>query len=143
MIWKLSKFLNWTGYKKVDIYIYRLDWTKKGIFGHLHTSNGFDCVTLERKDTLIPAGRYKAGFYSSPSFKRTVLLLEDVPDRTFIEIHPADYEYQLEGCIALASRRIGIENLDADSFAADLNKATFDKFMEVLKGADDIWVTVK
>lgn len=136
--------INWTlssGYTQVKIKIYRLDWTDKGVFGHLVGSNGFECVTLERSDTLIPEGTYKASFYDSPANKMKVLLL-DVPGRSYIEVHPADYQNQLKGCIALAARRQKINNTDPDGFASDANKATFTRFMDSLKGANDITIEV-
>lgn len=125
----------------MDIHIYRLDWTDRGVFGHLIT-DGFDCITMERMDTLISPGKYKASFYFSPHFKRTVVLI-DVPGREYIEIHPADYVNELKGCVALASRRPDIRNTTADAFAADQNVATFNKFMDRLKGSTDLTVIVE
>lgn len=143
MMFKWTKRFSWTGCKIVHINIYRMEYTDRGVFGHLITDNGFDCVTLERMDTLIPCGIYKAKFYDSPRNKCQVVLLEGVPGRSMIEIHPADYQKELEGCIALAARRKYVMNMTADGFASDNNKATFKAFMEKIKGADELWVVVK
>lgn len=89
----------------MKIKVTRLDVTDYGVFGHLETE-GFDCVTLERHDTLIPCGTYKVTMYDSPHNKTKVPLLH-VPGRSFIEIHVANWENQLEGCIAVGECREG------------------------------------
>jgi hypothetical protein len=127
----------------MEMYLYRLDWTDKGLFGHLIVDNRVDFVTVERTEKTIPAGRYHVVMYGSPRFKCTVPLLEGVPGRDFIEIHWADWAKQLEGCIAVAHRRSDIENLNADSFAADNNRVAFEDLMTLLKGQSDIWITIK
>lgn len=142
MFWIRKRF-SWTGYRKMEMTLYRLDWTDKGVFGHLIVDNRADFVSLERHDTLIPTGRYHVVFYGSPKFKCKVPLLEGVPGRSFIEIHWADWQQQLEGCIAVAHRRSDIENLNANSFAADNNRVAFEELMQILKGANDIWITIK
>lgn len=58
--------------------------------------------------SCIPAGTYVARVVWSPKFKRYVYRLEDVPDRTDVEIHPSNfagdvdlgYTSDLEGCMA-------------------------------------------
>src|SRR4051812_7941114 len=94
----------------------RIDATDKGVFGHLEIGDDFDCVTLERHDTLIPEGTYKVTLYDSPKNKCQVPLI-NVPGRSFIEIHSANWEYQLEGCIAVGENREG--------FAIEHSKDTF------------------
>lgn len=106
-----------TGYTLIELK--RLDATDKGVFGHLSWDR-FDCVTLERHDTVIPEGTYKVTLYDSPKNKRKVPMLH-VPGRSFIEIHPANWEYQLEGCIAVGENREG--------FAIEHSKDTFDQMM--------------
>lgn len=109
--------LRMTGYTLIRLR--RLDATDKGVFGHLEWDT-FDCVTLERHDTLIPEGTYKVTLYDSPRFKRQVPLLA-VPGRTFIEIHPANWERELEGCIAVGENRNG--------FAIEHSRDTFAQMM--------------
>jgi hypothetical protein len=92
-----------TGHLKIRVT--RLEYTDYGVFGHLET-DGFDCVTLERDDTLVPPGTYKVTMYDSPHNKCVVPLLH-VPGRSFIEIHVANWETQLQGCIAVGESRDG------------------------------------
>ena len=65
----------------------------------------FQCFTLELPDldnqkriSCIPAGDYEYETYQSPKHGK-VLLLKDVKDRTFIEVHAGNYTYQILGCI--------------------------------------------
>ena len=87
--------------------------TKYGTFGAFIFDNGIPAlVTLERqwKDnrrsiknvrhgSCIPAGWYECEFYHHPTWGAT-WIVNDVPDRSEIMIHPANYVSQLEGCIA-------------------------------------------
>lgn len=61
--------------------------------------------------SCIPEGTYKAKKYMSPSKKQTVLMLDDVPGRTYIQIHAGNYTRQIEGCILIGN---GIKFLDKD-----------------------------
>ncbi len=47
-----------------------------------------------------------------------------VPGRTYIEIHPANYPAQLEGCLAVGS------SIDNDTL--DNSRAAFDRLMPLL-----------
>lgn len=120
-----------TGYMLIRLQ--RLEVTDYGVFGHL-TCGEFDCVTLERDDTLIPCGTYKVTRYHSLTLNREVLLLHDVPNRTFIEIHNANWENQLKGCIAVGKRRNGkaIEN----------SVVTLEALLKALQGAVEMEITI-
>ncbi len=56
----------------------------------LNNQHGISC---------IPNGVYDVEKYISPT-KGDVWLLQNVPNRSEIEIHPANFASQLEGCIA-------------------------------------------
>ncbi len=132
--WHIS--WNWTlptFYTNMIMKLTRLDWTDKGVFGHL-VLEGFDCVTLERHDTMIPAGTYKVSVYHSPRLNRDVLLLHDVPGRTMIEIHNANWENQLEGCVAVGKQRAG--------FAVENSVDTLNHLLEAVKKADDLAIRI-
>lgn len=74
-------------------------------FGILLIDTFFLCHTLENKMKEIPAGVYGIQFYASPKNKVTVPLLKDVPGRSEIEIHIANWPIELEGCIAVGTAR--------------------------------------
>lgn len=71
----------------------------------------FDCFSLEpsilRKNPCIPEGTYKLKKYFSTKFCENVLLLEDVPGRSYIEIHVGNFVQDTRGCI-LPGRSIKI-----------------------------------
>lgn len=86
----------------------------------------FNCLSLELpwKDnainiSCIPSGNYPASLYESPS-KGLVILLEDVPNRTYIEIHAGNYTSDIEGCILVGD---SIKYLDQDSILDVTNSA--------------------
>ena len=78
----------------------------------------FRCLTLElpwldneRNISCIPEGKYKASKYNS--YKNgAVILLADVPDRSYIQIHAGNYTRDVEGCILVGN---SIKYLDEDS----------------------------
>lgn len=121
-VWSFTFRLKTTGYMKLKLV--RLETTDYGVFGHL-TTDGFDCVTLERDDKLIPVGTYKITMYNSPKNKGPVPLLH-VPGRSFIEIHVANWETQLEGCIAVGEKRQGTGIINS--------RDTFKKLMAAMSG---------
>lgn len=69
-------------------------------FGIMFIDGFFMCHTLENSRKIIPAGNYSIEMYPSPRFKMIVPLLQNVPGRSMIEIHPANWFHELEGCIA-------------------------------------------
>lgn len=71
-----------------------------------------ECDTLELpwRDnkpgiSCIPAGRYRVTWTPSLNFERHTLRLQDVPGRSGILIHSANFQGQLRGCIAPGMRR--------------------------------------
>lgn len=72
----------------------------------------FSCFTLELpwKDnkpqiSCIPPGQYRLLHRSSPKYANHLHVL-DVPGRSYILIHPANYVSQLRGCIAPGMARV-------------------------------------
>lgn len=77
------------------------------------------CVTLERswlenKNSIscIPEGTYNVIAYNSPT-KGDVWLIQNVPDRSMIEIHSCNWVEQLEGCIGVGDALLA-NVMDAD-----------------------------
>lgn len=100
----------------------------------------FECKTLElpwvnnnRRVSCIPAGKYKAIKHVSPKFGNC-LWLKDVPNRSEILIHPANYVRQLLGCIAVGSKHIDI-NRDGLMDVAD-SKKTVNKLLDLIEGKE-------
>ena len=96
----------------------------------------FRCVTLElpwhdnQTDiSCIPAGTYNARQYDSPKHGR-VILLDDVPERSMIEIHAGNFTRQIEGCILAGD---SLKYLDGDSILDVANsKQTLGRLLALL-----------
>ena len=76
--------------------------------------------------------------YNSPS-KGLVLLLHDVPNRTYIEIHAGNFTRQILGCILVGD---GIKYLDNDTIPDVTNsKNTLNKLIDLISGETEIEIT--
>jgi hypothetical protein len=65
----------------------------------------FQCYTMENTLYLIPEGEYDLVWYPSGEFN-TYVPQVIVPNRTNIELHPANYPKQLLGCTAVGQHRL-------------------------------------
>lgn len=100
------------------------------------TYGGLRCFTLElpwhgnkRNISAIPAGEYPATKYESPKHGR-VLLLHDVPNRSYIEIHAGNFTSQIAGCILVGD---GIRYLNDDNIPDVTNsRATLAGLLEAV-----------
>jgi len=84
----------------------------EGYFGGYLSDSGFKCVTLERLPTgeypCIPAGTYTCELRYSYKHKHRdfgfgygiVYGVNNVPGRKDILVHPANWLFQIKGCIA-------------------------------------------
>jgi len=103
-IWK-------TGYAKkpmTDLILKRFTFTDKSITGEISMEGIFQCFTLEppllsigSSPKAIPEGRYEILMEWSTRFQMNTPHLQNVPERTFIEIHPGNKPEDTEGCILL------------------------------------------
>lgn len=104
--------------------------------GVLFVDSEYECWTIENAKLQIPEGEYKITIYPSPSLKREVPLLADVPGRTYIEIHAANYPDELRGCIAVGINR-------TNNYVLESRKA-FDALMSKIRSATDIvYINIK
>ena len=129
------------------VQILRLEDNKTyGTFGVLLINGRAFCVTLEppwveneRNVSCVPEGQYQAIRVPSEKFGE-VFLLEDIPGRSGIEIHPGNVREDTEGCIIVASSFGKLRNHNR----AVLNSGdTFRSFMRVLEYTPRIKVSIK
>jgi hypothetical protein len=101
----------------------------------------FGCKTLERpyvknktNISSIPKGTYNCKWTYSPFLSRFAYEVINVPMRSGIRIHPANYVNELKGCIALGSayKDINLDGLNDVIHSGD----TLRKFEAELKGED-------
>lgn len=107
--------------------------TTDGIFGIL-SIDAFQCFTVENRQDIIPAGIYNVEFTYSPEFNQTMPLI-DVPGRTAIRIHPANYPRQLLGCIAVGDKE--------EPDAVDDSRVTFNQLFKIINGTKDLKIQIK
>ncbi len=113
-------------------------------------SNGmpvFASMALERGDrnnqrmiSNIPAGIYPLRYTYSPKFRRKMWLVDDVPNRSGIRIHPANYWNQLNGCLAPGLKLKDINN-DGLIDITNSRYATA-QFEQALKGMDETTIEI-
>lgn len=125
--------------------------TPHGTFGILRVPDfDFECHTLECVErgnatgvSCIPPGAYVVGISHSPRFGRDLPLLADVPGRHGIRIHPANFagdprlgfDCELEGCIALGTQLLELENSkQAPQMAVVNSRRAVDAFMQIMEG---------
>lgn len=91
------------------VYLMRFDSTPAAMFGRLEDAEHHQiAVTVERPwlnnagdVSCIKAGGYRVAMRDSVKHHGQVYGVQNVPDRSNIEIHPANLASQLLGCIAL------------------------------------------
>lgn len=129
-----------------------------GVFSQWVSDSGFKCVTVERPDlnntpniSCIPRGKtYLCRWGLSPKHGWCFYIM-DVPGRTDCEIHSANFDFQLEGCIAPGWETTvfrkgfvyskGKPALDRDTRGVTFSKAALQKLQEDL-GTEDFLLTI-
>ena len=133
------------------IELFRLEYEKKQVLGDCAiTENGKDIFlakSLERADnnnqrniSCIPQGEYLCVLEYSNRFDCDLWEIKGVPNRSECKFHSANYWHDLNGCIALGTKYLDIDN---DGFRDVLNsKNTMKKFHKVLEGLTEIQLIV-
>ena len=104
--------------------------------------------------SCIPVGTYTATLYDSPHFGRKVYLLQDVPGRSAVEIHPANWAgdvdkgwySDLRGCMALG-KGTGImvpnhEGYREPQRAVTSSKVALDE-LQAIAGDESLEITIE
>lgn len=97
----------------------------------------FTCATVElpwrgnkHGVSCVPAGTYPVWKEYSSRFKSMLFELKEVPGRSEVKIHAANYAHQLNGCIALGRSHVDI---DGDGVKdVDQSKKTLAAFHAVM-----------
>lgn len=119
--------------------ITRYESSPDGVLGKVVTDSGLQLYSLEREwknneqdVSCIPSGVYKCSIVDSPHHGK-VYGVHEVPNRTNVLIHSANWIRQLQGCLALGNATgvvLGINGImgsrDAVArFMADLDNEPF------------------
>jgi len=70
------------------------------------------CLDNKQNVSCIPPGEYDYRLRFSPGKQTYVLELQNVPGRTYIQIHIGNYTSQIEGCILVGR---GLTHLNDDA----------------------------
>jgi hypothetical protein len=91
---------------------------------------GLPWLGNEQEESCIPEGEYEYEVKESPRLGRPVIWILNVPNRTNIQWHPANYTRQLLGCEAPGD---SIKFLDDDGTPDVTNSTkTLDKLLSVI-----------
>lgn len=104
----------------MNVTVQRRPTVKQTTFGVLSIDGAFQCYTLEdvireqpgvpveqwkvKKETAIPAGRYRLSLVNSPHFGPDTLTVNDVPGFQYIRIHAGNDDADTEGCLLVGTR---------------------------------------
>jgi len=96
----------------------------------------FQCFTLELPDlnnqrniSCIPEGVYNCHIFNSQKNGK-VISIEDVPGRSYIQIHSGNFTSQIEGCILVGD---SIKRLNADNIPDVTNsKKTLSELLAIV-----------
>lgn len=118
--------------------------------GVLEASNGslrFSCKTLELKwannapsVSCIPTGTYKVKYTFSLKFLKYTYEIQNVPSRSGVRIHSANYFSDLRGCIALGN---SFGDINKDGLPDVLNSKIAIKAFETLMDKKDFTLIIK
>lgn len=123
---------------------------KNGTVGFFVFENQLICSSLElpwldneKSTSCIKEGFYSLSFYDSPSKGRVLLLKNErlgvgtsqECERTYIEIHSANWTSQIEGCIA-TGLSVGIDSTDDSRLMAYNSKDAFTKLMAFVEAEE-------
>lgn len=116
----------------------RFAYLDSGTLGKLSVGD-WSCFTIERpwKDnrpnvSCIPEGTYACQPFSGSRFKDVIQLM-DVPDRSYILIHVANFPHDIEGCIGVGDRFVS----DALEPAVYNSKKTLAALMDIFNGHEE------
>lgn len=117
----------------IDVVLERFCYHPKGTLGVIKIADK-KLFTIERpwlgnalNVSCIPTGTYLTRWRESPRFGFT-WELQDVPDRTYILIHPANYSSNVQGCIGLG------EGLMGDQIAVSNSRKAVNTFESLTEG---------
>ena len=130
----------------MNMLLKRQEWLSDGILGILASEDlKSQWDTIEHAYLVegnwmpkIPVGVYKCIRYKSPHFGYYVFEITGVPNCTNIEIHIANTEAQVEGCVGIGKAFGKLSDEDAVLRSRD----AFDEFMKLQTGVDEFQLTV-
>jgi len=110
----------------------RLTYTDQSTIGELCVDGEYQCWCLEPTaragspgPVCIPPGKYEILMQWSTRFQMDTPHLQNVPGRTFIEIHPGNFPKDTEGCILVGTTK--------DTNTVNNSREAFTKLVNVIE----------
>lgn len=109
------------------------------IIGELFVEGVHECFSLERLGVEIPPGTYRVTITPSERFGRLLPLINDVPGRSGIRIHPLNLPQQSEGCIGVGQ--------EATVTSIEYSRLAMTSLQPKIAGAlarhEDVWLRIQ
>ena len=94
----------------------------------------------KRRESCIPEGIYLAKKHTSPKFGKC-LWIQDVPNRSEILVHPANYSRQLLGCMALG---MNFADIDGDGLVdVTESRKAVNKLLSLMGEDNEITIVIQ
>lgn len=127
----------------MNLYIFRDILTEHSTAGKLHIESAFYCYTLELpiKDGLpgsaIPEGTFPVSMRWSPKFGMNTPHIDNIPNRSLIEIHYGNTTADTNGCVLVGLTR-------SDNFIGRSRDAFTGLYPQIMKalGIGKVFLTV-
>lgn len=130
----------------MEINLVRKSYTTKSTIGDFSIEDKmwFSLEDVARKikiygETAIPAGKYHIVPQYSPLMKRILPMLENVPNFTYIYIHPLNYATESLGCIGIGK----IKDVDSIYQSQQACAEVFDLICLAWQKKEDVWITIE
>ena len=134
-----------------------------GIMHDVTEAPRFLCYTLEDqynepkvpKETRIPPGRYQiklrtedspmnARYHERFQWHRGMLWLQDVPDFTYIYIHPGNKDNHTDGCILVGDGQISnVSEFGQVTSSVTAYRRLYHKIVEALGNGEEVWIEIE
>jgi len=131
---------------ELELFLTRKHGDLKQQLGDL-TVGAFSFKTMElsykgnrRNISSIPTGRYQMKWTFSPRFMKYTYEIMNVPNRSGIRIHSANWYSQLNGCIALGTH---YSDLNRDSHADIVNSSVSVNKMNAILNKRNCYITIQ
>jgi hypothetical protein len=128
----------------VNILLRRFQRTSVSTIGRLFIDDRLICYTLEDpikegRHVAIPAGTYPLTICMSPQRGYDVLVLEDVPGRPYVDIHPGETPRDADGCIVVGTNH----GTDLVKYPRPAFALLFSKVKALLDLKNQVWIIVE
>lgn len=136
-----------------NIVLERFRYGDDGTFGQMYFPDGTMFYTVEQpwrnneqNRSCIPEGDYELDMRRSPVVQRITRgryeegwEVTEVPDRSYIMVHPGNWPWNFQGCIGVGEEY----GLISGAYGVRHSQRAFVRFMEVMETSNSWWLVVR